>query len=80
VLDQQRPDREGDGMTDDWLSPIPRRVEGETQERHEARVRFLCRISEWSDPEYLQARRKPMDPVVETRQRIFELPWARPKR
>ena len=33
----------------DWVSEIPRR-EGGTNAHHEARLSFLRRISNWSDP------------------------------
>ena len=56
ALDQRR----GGGMSYDWQSQVPKREEGESVERYNARLRFLMRISDWSDPEYLQVLRNAM--------------------
>ena len=49
-------------------------------EHYEARIRFLRRISDWSDPESIQVIRKPVKPVAKLRRRMLQLPSARPKR
>jgi hypothetical protein len=64
---------------DDWHSQVPRR-EGESLEHYEARIRFLRRVSDWSDPESIQVIRKPVEPLAELQRRIFRLAWNRPKR
>jgi hypothetical protein len=63
----------------EWLSRISR-LEGESLEQYEARIRFLRRISDWSDPVNIQITRKPVIPAAKLRRRKFKLPWSRPKR